>query len=117
MQKEVFIDISRHAIDRDLMSVFVQAIPAGFLIAALVWMLPSAEFSEFWVILLMTYVIAIGDFAHIVAGSAEAFLLLLEGQIGFGQGIGFLVMASLGNIIGGTGLFALMAYAQVKEEM
>lgn len=116
-QNQVFIDVSRHAIDRDLMAIFVQAIPAGFLIAALVWMLPSAEFSEFWVILLMTYVIAIGDFAHIVAGSAEAFLLLLEGQIGFGQGIGFLVMACLGNIIGGTGLFALMAYAQVKEEM
>lgn len=113
----VFIDISDHAVNKPLGDIFIQAIPAGFLIAALVWMLPSAENSKFWVILLMTYVLAIGDFAHIVAGSAEAFLLMLNSEIAMTQGLGYLFMACLGNIIGGTGLFALMAYAQVKEEL
>ena len=112
-----FIDISHHAVDREFHLIFLQAIPAGFLIAALVWMLPSSEGSEFWVISLMIYIIAIGDFAHIVAGSAEVFLLLLNDELGFGQGFGYLVFAYLGNVIGGTGLFALMAYAQVREEM
>ncbi len=80
-------------------------------------MLPSAEGAKFWVILFMTYLIAIGDFAHIVAGSVEAFLLMFGSHISLTQGLGYLAMACLGNIIGGTGLFALMAYAQVKEEM
>ncbi|MGH1403696.1 MAG: formate/nitrite transporter family protein [Alphaproteobacteria bacterium] len=111
-----FVDISRHAVDQTPLHVFQMAIPAGFLIACLVWMLPSARGSEVWVIILMTYIIAIGDFAHIVAGSAEAFLLVLEQQIDFLQGFWFLFAACAGNIIGGTFLFAVLAYNQVKNE-
>ncbi|MGH1456814.1 MAG: formate/nitrite transporter family protein [Alphaproteobacteria bacterium] len=114
----VFSEISMHAVNQDFWHVFQMAIPAGFLIACLVWMLPSARGgTEFWVIVMMTYIIAIGDFAHIVAGSAEAFILLLQGQIEFVKCIGFLVAACLGNIIGGTVLFAVIAYNQVKNEM
>lgn len=116
-QFQVFLDISHHAVDRPLFDIFLQAIPAGFLIAALVWMLPSSEGEQFWIISVMIYIIAIGDFAHIVAGSAEVFLLLLNFELALGQGLGYLFFACLGNIIGGTGLFALMAYAQVREEM
>lgn len=116
-QMAVFIEISHKAVDRGMIDIFLQAIPAGFLIAALVWMLPSAEGNQFWVIGIMVYVIAIGDFAHIIAGSFEVFLLFLDGSLSVGQGLGYLVMACAGNIIGGTGLFALMTYAQVREEM
>lgn len=112
----VLMEISRHAVDQDVMHVFYMAIPAGFLIACLVWMLPSARGSEIWVIIMMTYIIAIGDFAHIVAGSAEAFMLVLESQISVIQCIEFLVAACAGNIIGGTVLFAVIAYNQVKNE-
>lgn len=116
-QFEIFMNISDHAVNKDLSEIFVQAIPAGFLIAALVWMLPSSRSSKFWVIMMMTYIIAIGDFAHVVAGSAEAFLLMINGGTTILHGLGYLLAAGLGNIIGGSGLFALMAYAQVKEEM
>ena len=84
----------------------------------MVWMMPSAEGSEFWVILAVTYLIALGDFAHVIAGSAEAFLLLLSGEIGLVKTLfGFLVPAFVGNVLGGTILFAVLAYAQVKEEL
>lgn len=116
-QMAVFMDVSRHAIIRDYDEIFIQAIPAGFLIATLVWMLPSAEKTKFWIILLMTYVIAIGDFTHVVAGSAEAFLLMIENEISNINGLMYILLACLGNIVGGTGLFAVMAYAQVREEM
>ncbi|MGH1375503.1 MAG: formate/nitrite transporter family protein [Alphaproteobacteria bacterium] len=113
----VFIDISKHAVDQDFMHIFQMAIPAGFLIACLVWMLPSAEGAgDLFVIIMMTYIIAIGDFAHIVAGSVEAFLLMLQHQISIVQGVGYLAAACAGNIIGGTCLFALIAYNQVKNE-
>lgn len=114
---EVFIEISDHAIVKPFWDVFFQGIPAGFLIATLVWMLPSSENMQFWVILFMTYIIAIGDMAHIVAGSAEAFLLIINGHIDIVQCVSYLVAAASGNIIGGTGLFAAMAYAQVRSEM
>jgi formate/nitrite transporter FocA (FNT family) len=66
----------------------------------------------------MTYLIAIGGFAHVIVGSAEAFLLLLDGQVGvLPVFAGYLLPALVGNIIGGTALFSLLAYAQVREEI
>ena len=116
-QFDVFIDISKHAVLRPVDQVFFQAIPAGFLIAALVWMLPSSAGTQFWVIFMMTYLIAVGDFSHVIAGSTESFLLILGGYASWQTGMLYILMAALGNIIGGSGLFALTAYAQVREEM
>lgn len=116
-QVTAFLDISDHAVNKELHLIFFQGIPAGFLIAALVWMIPSVEGTKFWIILLVTYVIAIGDFSHVIAGSVEAFLLMLNGQTTILHALGYLCAAALGNIVGGTGLFAFMAYAQVRQEM
>ena len=81
-------------------------------------MIPSAEGADFWVVTMATYLIAMGDLAHVVAGSTEAFLLLVNGEVGLWQTVGgFLVPAFVGNMIGGTVLFTLLAYAQVKEEI
>lgn len=92
-------------------------IPAGFFVAAIVWMIPSAESATFAVIVSVTYLIALGDFAHVVAGSAEVFLLQLNGELGVARGLaGILLPTLVGNVIGGTGLFALLAYGQVREE-
>ena len=66
----------------------------------------------------MTYLIAIGGFAHIIAGSFEAYMLLLNGQFAVGQMVtGFAAPVLLGNIIGGTVLFTLIAYGQVAKEV
>lgn len=93
-------------------------VPAGFLIAAMVWMVPNAKGSEFWVIIAVTYLIALGGFAHVIVGSSEVFLLLLSGELGILQGLAGLILPSLlGNIVGGTGLFAMLAYGQVQEEL
>jgi formate/nitrite transporter FocA (FNT family) len=67
---------------------------------------------------LVTYVIALGGFSHVVAGSGEAWLLMLSGVIGVGKAVGgFIVPALIGNIIGGTGLFAVLAHGQVRDEI
>jgi formate/nitrite transporter FocA (FNT family) len=55
---------------------------------------------------------------HIVAGSVEAFFLLLNGHLGIQpMVIDFFIPVLVGNIIGGTALFALIAYAQVMKEI
>lgn len=95
-----------------------KGISSGFLIAAMVWLLPSAEAAQFHVTVLMTWLIAAGGFMHIVAGSVEAFLLVLNGDLQWLSMIdGFIVPVLIGNIIGGTALFALIAYAQVMKEI
>ena len=99
-------------------ATFFHAIGAGFLIAAMVWLLPGAESAQFHVIVVMTYLIAIAGFAHVVAGSIEAFMLVLNGQMGVWPMLAdFFAPVLTGNIIGGTALFALIAYAQVMQEI
>lgn len=92
-------------------------LPAGFLIAAIVWMLPNAEGSEFAVIVTLTWLIALGGFTHVVVGSAELAILAMQGELGLGGASALFAATLVGNVVGGTGLFALLAYAQVREEM
>ena len=112
------LEISRFLLDYSAFESMAYGIPAGFLIAAIVWILPASRGNEFWVIVSLTYLIALGGLTHVVAGSTEWFLLVLNGETSWlhawMQGI---FPALLGNILGGTGLFALISYAQVKEEL
>jgi len=112
------LEISRDLLAFDWWEMVFRAISAGFLMAAMVWLMPGAERAQFHVITLMTWLIAVGGFAHVVAGSMEAYLLVLSGHWHWLQMIGqFLVPVLVGNIIGGTALFTLIAYAQVMEEI
>ncbi|HEX4712731.1 formate/nitrite transporter family protein [Phenylobacterium sp.] len=115
--RAVMLEISRHAMEGGALDLFFRAITAGFLIAAMVWLLPSAGSAEFLVITMMTYLIGVGGFAHVIAGSFEAFMLVVSGQID-GWRIAFIsVPVLLGNIVGGTVLFTLISHAQVAPEM
>jgi formate/nitrite transporter FocA (FNT family) len=112
------LKISRVLLGIGWWNMAFRGVTSGFLIAAMVWMIPSAENAKFVVITLMTYLIAIGGFTHIVAGSMEAQMLVLNGEWAWWQMLGqFLVPVLLGNMIGGTALFALISYAQVMEEI
>jgi formate/nitrite transporter FocA (FNT family) len=111
-------EISRVLLGLSWWDMAFQGVSSGFLIAAMVWMIPSAESAKFAVITLMTYLIAIGGFTHIVAGSMEANMLVLAGEWEWWRMLGqFFVPVLLGNMIGGTALFALISYAQVMEEI
>jgi formate-nitrite transporter family protein len=96
----------------------LRGIGAGFLIASMVWMIPTAESGKFAVIALLTYLISIAGFTHIIAGSMEAYLLGLYGQWAWWQVIvNFMIPTLIGNIVGGTALFAAISYAQVMKEI
>lgn len=112
------LDISHHAVESGAFELLFRGITAGFLIAAMVWLIPGADTAQFHVVTLMTYLIAVGGFAHIVAGSMEAFMLVVNGQLGLGSMIAnFMVPVLLGNVFGGTVLFAVISYAQVMQEI
>ncbi len=110
--------LSEHAVGMGPVDSFLRGIPAGLLIAALVWMLARGRGSEFFVILTFTWLIAAGDFTHVVAGSVEMAYLVLDGSLGVAPGIvSFFLPTLLGNVIGGTLVFTLLAWAQVKQEV
>jgi formate/nitrite transporter FocA (FNT family) len=113
------LEISRHGlVGVGWWEMVFRGISSGFLIAAMVWMIPAAESAKFAVITLMTYLIAVGGFTHVVAGSMEAYLLVFAGDWEWWRMLTqFLAPVLLGNMVGGTALFALISYAQVMEEI
>jgi formate/nitrite transporter FocA (FNT family) len=112
------IDLSHHATGMPAMEGMMRGIPAGILIAALVWMLPSSQGSEVAVIILFTWLIALGDFTHIVAGSVEMAFLLVQYELDLKQAIfGFFLPVLAGNVIGGTVIFTMLTWAQVQPEV
>jgi formate/nitrite transporter FocA (FNT family) len=117
-QVEAVIAVSEHLLDYSAYQSLAYGVPAGFLIAALVWLMPAARGSAFWVIISLTYLISVGGLTHVVAGSTEWFALVLEGRTSWLHAVvSGIFPALVGNIIGGTGLFALISYGQVREEL
>jgi formate/nitrite transporter FocA (FNT family) len=112
------LEISRDLLGFSWWEMVFRAIAAGFLMAAMVWLMPGAEGAQFHVITLMTWLIAVGGFTHIIAGSMESYLLVFSGEWVWWRMItDFMVPVVIGNTIGGTALFALIAYAQVMDEI
>jgi formate/nitrite transporter FocA (FNT family) len=117
-QLSATLEVSRSILRHDAYTTFLVGMPAGFLVASIAWILPNARGSEFWVIVTITYVIALGGFSHVVAGSGEAWLLWLQGEASLFDATCRLILPSLlGNIVGGTGLFAVLAHGQVRREI
>ena len=117
-QVAAILSISHHLTEYSPLAALLYGIPAGFLIASIVWIQPSAEGSRFWIILLITYMIALGGMTHVVAGSTEWFALALAGEMSWSRAVfGGILPALTGNIIGGTGLFAMLSYGQTQKEM
>jgi formate/nitrite transporter FocA (FNT family) len=112
------LSISQSLLDFSWWEMLFRAIAAGFLMAAMVWLMPGAERSQFQVIVVMTWLIAVGGFTHVVAGSMEAYLLVFSGSWAWWHMLTeFMAPVLIGNMIGGTALFALISYAQVMDEI
>jgi formate-nitrite transporter family protein len=112
------LGISREMTQLSWWEMCFRGVTSGFLIAAMVWMLPTAESAKLPVIVLMTWLIAVGGFTHVIAGSMEAYLLVLAGDWEWWRFVtSFFVPVLIGNMVGGTALFALISYAQVMEEI
>lgn len=114
--RAAFGDIGREALEGGWGLTLIRGIFAGWLIALMVWMLPAAESARVLVVIIMTYVIAFGGFAHIIVGSVELFYMVTTGAASWSDYFGWMLPTLLGNIIGGTTLVAALGHAQVVSE-
>ncbi|MDY8109151.1 formate/nitrite transporter family protein [Fulvimarina sp. 2208YS6-2-32] len=112
------IEVSREATRGEFLDILLRGIAAGWLMATVVWLMPSAKGSGFIVIVLLTSLIALFHLAHVVAGSVEALTLVFIGERGLFETIfGFHLPALVGNVLGGSALFALISYGQIADEL
>ncbi len=94
-------------------STMVRGVCAGFLIATMIWLMPPAGAARFLVILLLAYLVGLGSFSHVIAGSTPGLYVVLTGERPFLDWFGaFLIPALIGNSVGGVALVASLAHVQ-----
>ena len=102
----------------DFVPTALKAIVAGWLIALMVWILPSARSAQILVIVVIAYIVAAAQLTHVIAGSVESAYAVISGDASLAEYfIRFLVPTLLGNVIGGVTLVALLNHAGVVSEM
>jgi formate-nitrite transporter family protein len=115
---QAMAEIAAHTMEGPFWRTVLTAGSAGWLIGLMVWLLPSAHTGRTPIIILLTYVIAICQFPHIVAGSVEAAFQVLTGHATVADyAFRFLVPTFLGNAAGGTILAALLNHAPLAGEL
>jgi formate-nitrite transporter family protein len=115
---DAFADIGHRTVDGSFAPTFSRAVFAGWLIALMMWLLPAAKGSRAHIIIIMTYILALAEFSHIVAGSVDAAFVVQIGKASFSDYVFlFFIPTLLGNVLGGTTLVALLNYGQVAPEL
>nr|WP_295738380.1 formate/nitrite transporter family protein [uncultured Acidocella sp.] len=111
-------EMARAAIHSGFAATFVRAFFAGWLIALMVWILPSASTSRPLIVLLITYVVALAQLSHIIAGSAEAAYGVLAGSATLYDYVAeFFAPTVLGNIAGGIVMVSVLNHGAIKPEI
>ena len=117
------VEVAMHNLALNVMRLqpienILRGIPAGIIIAAIVWVSPQTKYFRFIMIMFFIYFIALGDFTHVVVGSCEMAYEVIKGDANFFEYFfKFLIPTGLGNVIGGTVIFTLLIYNQVKKEL
>ncbi len=111
---QAFIEVSQGATEGGFGVIFMRAVFAGWLIALMVWLLPGAESARVSIIIIVTYLIGLGGFNHVVAGSTKLMFLVVTGSETWASYVGHFFLPTLaGNIVGGVSLVAFLGHAQV----
>lgn len=116
--RDAFVKIGMDVMKNSPSEMFANAIISGWVIATMVWMFPAAGAAKIVVIILMTWLIALGDTTHIVVGAVEIFYLVFNGTLHWSEFLWPFALPTLaGNICGGTFIFALLSHAQIRNDM
>ncbi len=115
---QAYIETGREAVSGEFLPTVVRAVLSGWLIALMVWILPSTRSARVFVILILTYVVALGRFSHTVAGAVEAAFMVFTGNATVSGFLWvFFVPTLIGNAIGGIALVALLNHAPLAQEL
>lgn len=100
-------------------NILISSIMAGWLMGTLSWLLSSAQdtLSRVLMIFLITFIISIAGLHHSIVGSIEIFMAYFgnSNKISGADFLKFQGLATLGNIIGGVVLVALVKFAHSKR--
>jgi formate/nitrite transporter FocA (FNT family) len=111
-----FETIALKLVSHDLPWLFVGGVFAGWLMGLLAWLITAAQetTSRLIIILIVTGTIGILHLPHSIAGNVEVlFGLLVSPAVSIVDYLAFLLLATVGNAVGGAVFVALLKYGHV----
>ena len=115
--RRAFAEIGQESLSAPFGLALLRGVFAGWLIAFMVWLLPSAESFRVVVIVALTWLVGVGHLTHIIAGSIEVLYLAASGVTGYGHAVtAYMIPTLIGNILGGVALVAALNHAQVVSK-
>jgi formate-nitrite transporter family protein len=115
--QSAFSDIGRETLNVTFGLAVLRGVFAGWLIAFMVWLLPSAESFRVVVIVILTWLVGLGQLTHIIAGSIEGLYLASTGAVSYAHvAVSYMLPTLIGNILGGVSLVAALNHAQVVSK-
>jgi len=112
------VELGAETVAHPFVNTLLRATLAGWLIALMVWLLPSAGGARILIIGLITWLVAFAKLSHIIAGSSEAAYAVLTGHADLtAYVLRFFVPTLLGNVIGGVSLVAMLNHAPVSADV
>jgi formate/nitrite transporter FocA (FNT family) len=115
---EGFIDIGRYLVGVRTGPLLISGILAGMLMAQGAWLILSTtpEGSQLASIYIVTFLIGLGGFHHSIAGAAEMLTaLFISNEFAVYDAGRFIVLALLGNLIGGSIFVGVLNYAHIRK--
>jgi len=111
--KATFIEVVQDSVRAGFATTLLRGVFAGWLIALMVWVLPGADSARVSIIIIITFIVGLGGFSHIIAGSVDVFYLVVSGAAPWADYVRWMIPTLLGNILGGVSLVAVLNHAQV----
>ena len=117
---DFFYFVSQKMVAYSSGNILISSIMAGWLMGTLSWLLTSAQdtFSRVVMVFLVTFIISIAGLHHCIVGSIEVFMAFFgnANQISWFEFLKFQGISTLGNVIGGVVIVALVKYAHSKRK-
>lgn len=115
--KAAFLDLGEKTLGILFWDALLRGVFAGWLIALMVWLLPSADTQKATVVIIVTYIVGALGLTHIIAGSVDALYVVASGAASPAAYITqFLIPVLIGNTIGGVLLVSLLNYGEIAME-
>ncbi len=116
--QKAFGELGARALGDAFGSTVVKSVFAGWLIALMVWISPAVGAARPFIVIIITYVVAIGGFSHLIAGSVDAAYAVAAGEASWSDyALRFFAPTFIGNVIGGVALVAGLNYGQVAPQL
>ncbi len=109
--------IGSHLVGHDGWAVLGSAVAAGWMMGLVSWLVTAARdtVGQILIILLVAGAIAFLQLHHSIAGSVELLMGVVVGQVSVAAYLRFLLLATLGNAVGGIVLVAGLKFGHVRK--